>query len=306
MDGGVDQAVTRRGAASVAGPSAKMIPMHPVHRFDFVRRVIGSRWAVGLTLLLLVGTVAAWALACTTTTVGQRLDGSRIELSSGVLRLWTPRPPRDEREEWVSLFNPEEWVFPKLRDGFSCEWAGRSNNLPLPTSPRSISQQIRFAIDTCRSYGICLPSLHYREGDPETPVFGRRGPGWRVKDVCIMPETGFAPGNEPPGLLFFTIHESYQMTPEQQEDANRERKRVLQMAFPDLILGKALVVPFWPFVFLFAILLRLSWRARRRLRRRLAGRCELCEYDLRGGDSGNCPECGRRAHAESGSLSGPT
>lgn len=52
-------------------------------------------------------------------------------------------------------------------------------------------------------------------------------------------------------------------------------------------------LPFWLLAILFAIAPVLRWNPRRiRRRRRLAGLCPTCGYNLTGNTSGVCPECG--------------
>jgi len=56
-------------------------------------------------------------------------------------------------------------------------------------------------------------------------------------------------------------------------------------------------VPHWFFTAIFSLpltlpLARRAWRRRRARRRAAEGLCTGCGYDLRGGHSGRCPECG--------------
>jgi hypothetical protein len=61
-------------------------------------------------------------------------------------------------------------------------------------------------------------------------------------------------------------------------------------------LGVVVCVPFWAAVLITATLpvaeYRSIQRRRRRRQREATGRCPVCGYDLRGNESGVCPECG--------------
>lgn len=56
----------------------------------------------------------------------------------------------------------------------------------------------------------------------------------------------------------------------------------------------SLSMPLWVIVLAFGAypMISLTWRATRKHRRRNLGLCLHCGYDLRGNESGTCPECG--------------
>lgn len=55
------------------------------------------------------------------------------------------------------------------------------------------------------------------------------------------------------------------------------------------------ILPYWPIFIALALPWSiLQYKARRRRRWALAGACLNCGYDLKGNQSGNCPECGHR------------
>ncbi|MCA9256096.1 MAG: hypothetical protein KDA33_10690 [Phycisphaerales bacterium] len=64
-------------------------------------------------------------------------------------------------------------------------------------------------------------------------------------------------------------------------------------AWHSTVHGSRVIIPYWPILLVLAgawLALHRSERLRRRLS--LAGRCAECGYDLRGGASNRCPECG--------------
>ncbi|HPF38862.1 MAG TPA: hypothetical protein P5081_17185 [Phycisphaerae bacterium] len=64
-------------------------------------------------------------------------------------------------------------------------------------------------------------------------------------------------------------------------------------AWHSTVHGSRVIIPYWPILLVLAgAWLALHRSERRRRRQAPAGRCGRCGYDLRGGASNRCPECG--------------